>query len=82
MGVAECVRERAGELISTFPSTSCPCNRCFVVVFSSVCVECPCGVAISTLTHLGTCMVFICIYLLALVSITMQIDVNSHVMIP
>lgn len=59
MGVAQCVCERAGELISTFPSTSCPSNRCFVVFLSSVCVECPCGVDIPTQTHLGTGMVFI-----------------------
>lgn len=75
-----CVRQRAGELISTFPSTSCPCNRCFVVILSSVCVKGPCGVAIPTQTHLGTCMVFIFIKWLTLVSITMQIHVI--VMIP
>lgn len=28
VGVAECVCVRAGELLSTFSSTSCPCNRC------------------------------------------------------
>lgn len=77
MGVAECVCVRAGELLSTFPSTSCPCNRCvcvFVVVLSSVCVKGPCGVAIPTQTHLGTCTV----YLFIIINIGLYYNANTQ----